>query len=161
MDELKIGGKSYRFTNLAEAEKRGMPIAELPFSIRILLENILRNHDGRFFTNRHIETVADWQRQQGQVDVPFLPARVLMQDFTGVPAVVDIASLRSEMERRNLDAEKIQPLLPVDVVIDHSVQVDYYGTNRALRANVRREYQRNSERYRLLKWAQTAFSDFS
>ncbi|MFW6360252.1 MAG: aconitate hydratase AcnA [Spirochaetota bacterium] len=161
MDELKIAGKSYRFTNLAEAEKKGMPVTELPFSIRILLENILRNHDGRFFTDRHIKVAADWQRQQGQVDVPFLPARVLMQDFTGVPAVVDIASLRSEMERRGLDAEKIQPLLPVDVVIDHSVQVDYYGTTRALRANVRREYQRNSERYRLLKWAQSAFSDFS
>ncbi len=159
--ELKITGGSRYFTDLTTAEKSGIPVQQLPFSIRILLENILRHYDGRFFEDRHIEAVADWQRQQGRVEVPFLPARILMQDFTGVPAVVDIASLRSEMERRNLDAEKIQPLLPVDVVIDHSVQVDHYGTKRALKANVRREYQRNSERYRLLKWAQSAFRDFS
>jgi len=143
-----------------EGEK-GVKLERLPFSIRVLLENVLRHYDGKFFETQHIEALLNWERRQGQVEIPFLPSRILMQDFTGVPAVVDIASLRSEMERKGKPADTIEPLIPVDVVIDHSVQVDNYGTRRALRANVGKEYERNSERYRLLKWAQSGFNDFS
>ncbi|MFW6344453.1 MAG: aconitase family protein, partial [Sediminispirochaetaceae bacterium] len=136
-------------------------IAKLPFSIRILLENALRNFDGRLVTPTHIDAFLDWEHLQGKVEIPFMPARILMQDFTGVPAVVDIASLRSEMVRRGESARDMQPKIPVDVIIDHSVQVDSFGTDRAIEKNVELEYERNAERYRLLKWASKVFNDFS
>ncbi len=136
-------------------------LQRLPFSIRILLENVLRNFDGELVTEEHLQSILNWEKTQGQAVIPFMPARILMQDFTGVPAVVDLASLRSEIKRRGAAPSTINPRIPVDVVIDHSVQVDYFGSRRALEKNVELEYRRNGERYRLLKWAQNAFDHFS
>ncbi|WOD44592.1 aconitate hydratase AcnA [Hwangdonia lutea] len=143
---------------LAEAYPR---IRKLPFSIRILLENALRNYDGFLINDAHIENLIQWNPKGSDASVPFKPARVLMQDFTGVPAVVDIAAIRSEAIRKGKDGSKINPKVPVDLVIDHSVQVDFFGTDYAYRKNVEYEYKRNSERYELLKWAQNAFDDFT
>ena len=150
-----------KYFSLAELEKQGHNISKLPFSIRILLENVLRNYDNFAITKENIETLLHWKPEASDKDIPFKPARVLMQDFTGVPAVVDIASLRAEAKRRGKDPLKINPLIPVDLVIDHSVQVDYFGTNYAYEKNVDMEYERNSERYQLLKWAQKSFDNFS
>src|SRR5699024_7013332 len=123
---LEIQGKELEYFSLAELEKQGHDIGKLPFSIRILLENALRNYDGFGVTKEHMETLINWSPNTEGEDIPYKPARILMQDFTGVPAVVDIAAIRSEVERKNEDPNKINPLVPVDLVIDHSVQVDYY-----------------------------------
>lgn len=151
----------FDYYSLRELEKKGYNIQRLPFSIRILLENALRNFDDFAITRDQVETLLHWQPRGMDKDIPFKPARVLMQDFTGVPAVVDIASLRDEMARKGKDPEKINPLIPVDLVVDHSVQVDYFGTEYAYEKNVEKEYERNKERYELLKWAQQAFNNFS
>ncbi|WP_143961734.1 aconitate hydratase AcnA [Litoribacter populi] len=153
------GGLDY--WSLTELCQQGKSLQKLPFSIRILLENVLRNFDNFAITKDNIETILNWAPQPSDKDIPFKPARVLMQDFTGVPAVVDIASLRAEAVRKGKDGQKINPLIPVDLVIDHSVQVDYFGTNYSYKKNVDVEYKRNGERYQLLKWAQTAFDNFS
>lgn len=150
-----------KYFSLAELQKQGHNIQRLPFSIRILLENTLRNLDGFSVTQTHLETLLDWQAQGSEKDIAFKPARVLMQDFTGVPAVVDIASLRAEVARKGKDPSKINPLIPVDLVIDHSVQVDYFASNYAYNRNMEVEYERNNERYTFLKWAQNAFDNFS
>lgn len=136
-------------------------IEKLPFSIRILLENALRNKDDFAITQEHVDTLLNWNPGGTDKEVPYKPARVLMQDFTGVPAVVDIASIRSEVIRKGKDGTKINPLIPVDLVIDHSVQVDYFGTDYSLKRNVDLEYERNKERYQLLKWAQKSFQNFT
>ncbi len=136
-------------------------IKNLPFSIRILLENAVRNQDGLAVTKQHVDTLAHWDPRGTSKDIPFKPARVLMQDFTGVPAVVDIASIRSEVIRKGRDGTKINPLIPVDLVVDHSVQVDFFASEQAYEKNVAREYQRNAERYALLKWAQKNFDNFT
>lgn len=136
-------------------------IEKLPFSIRILLENALRNKDDFAITQEHVDTLLNWNPGGTDKEVPYKPARVLMQDFTGVPAVVDIASIRSEVIRKGKDGTKINPLIPVDLVIDHSVQVDYFGTDYSLKRNVDLEYERNKERYQLLKWAQQSFQNFT
>lgn len=133
----------------------------MPFSIRILLENALRNFDDFAVTKENIETLLSWKPEPSEKDIPYKPARVLMQDFTGVPAVVDIASLRAEATRQGKDPNKINPLIPVDLVIDHSVQVDYFGTSSSYEKNVETEYERNGERYEFLKWAQQNFDNFS
>ena len=159
--ELNTSLGKLKYFSLAELEKQGHNISKLPFSIRILLENALRNYDNFAITKENIETLLHWKPEASDKDIPFKPARVLMQDFTGVPAVVDIASLRAEAKRRGKDPLKINPLIPVDLVIDHSVQVDYFGTNYAYEKNVDMEYERNGERYQLLKWAQNAFDNFS
>lgn len=117
------------YWSLEELQKQGYPINKLPFSIRILLENTLRNFDDFAITKENIETLLNWKPEPSEKDIPYKPARVLMQDFTGVPAVVDIASLRAEAVRKGKNPEKINPLIPVDLVVDHSVQVDYFGTN--------------------------------
>lgn len=158
---LQTSGESFNYYSLAELEKQGYPIGKLPFSIRILLENALRNFDDFAITKEHIETLINWKPEASDEDIPFKPARVLMQDFTGVPAVVDIAALRAEVARKGKDPEKINPLIPVDLVIDHSVQVDYFGTNYSYDKNMKEEYDRNIERYTFLKWAQNAFDNFS
>lgn len=157
--KLDVKGKSYDYYALSEVTLGD--VKKLPFSIRILLENAIRNHDGFGVTDQHIKTLAAWKPTPEDKDVPFKPARILMQDFTGVPAVVDIASLRSEFVRHGKDGHKINPSIPVDLIIDHSVQVDYYGTNYAYNKNVEMEYQRNAERYELLKWAQQGLSNFT
>ncbi|MTG96756.1 MULTISPECIES: aconitate hydratase AcnA [Myroides] len=151
----------YKFASLQELQEKGHNIHRLPFSIRILLENVLRNHDGYVITDEHLDTLINWDPKGTDKDIPFKPARVLMQDFTGVPAVVDIASLRDEFIRQGKDGNKINPAIPVDLVIDHSVQVDYYGTDYAYQNNVEKEYERNSERYELLKWAQKELNNFT
>ncbi|ERM83397.1 aconitate hydratase [Rhodonellum psychrophilum GCM71 = DSM 17998] len=149
------------YWSLNELKETGFNIDSLPFSIRILLENALRNFDDFAITKEHIETLANWTPAPSDKDIPFKPARVLMQDFTGVPAVVDIASLRAEAVRKGKNPNNINPLIPVDLVIDHSVQVDYFGTNYSYQKNVDLEYERNGERYQFLKWAQKAFDNFS
>ena len=155
----KNGG--YIYYSLAELEKQGHAISKLPFSIRILLENALRNFDNFAITPQNIETILQWKPVGSDKDIPFKPARVLMQDFTGVPAVVDIASLRAEIARKGKNTDEINPLIPVDLVIDHSVQVDYFGTEYAFSRNMEEEYKRNKERYQFLKWAQKSFNNFS
>ena len=159
--ELDTSMGKLKYFSLKALEEQGHKISKLPFSIRILLENVLRNHDNFAITKDSIETLLNWKPEPSDKDIPFKPARVLMQDFTGVPAVVDIASLRAEAERRGKDPMKINPLIPVDLIIDHSVQVDYFATNYAYEKNVEKEYERNSERYQLLKWAQKSFDNFS
>lgn len=157
--KLTVKGKTYNYYTLADTALG--KVDELPFSIRILLENAIRNWDGFGVTDQHIEALVNWKPETDSKDIPFKPARILMQDFTGVPAVVDIASLRSEFIRHGKDGHKINPAIPVDLIIDHSVQVDYYGTNYAYNRNVEKEYERNEERYELLKWAQQGLSNFT
>lgn len=159
--QLKVGGKSFDIWSLAALDQKGHGIKKLPFSIRILLENALRNRDGLGVTDEHIDTLLNWEPIPKQEEVPYKPARVLMQDFTGVPAIVDLASVRQEASRHGVDAKKINPLIPVDLVIDHSVQVDYFGSKSSLEQNINMEYERNRERYQFLKWAQTAFNNFT
>lgn len=158
---LSTGNGTFTYYSLAELEKRGYDINKLPFSIRILLENALRNFDDFAVTKENIETILQWKPAGSDKDIPFKPARVLMQDFTGVPAVVDIASLRAEIARKGKNPDEINPLIPVDLIIDHSVQVDYFGTEYAYDRNMEEEYKRNKERYQFLKWAQRSFNNFS
>ena len=161
---LQVGDKSYTYYSLVEAEKNGLKGAsKLPFSMKVLLENLLRYEDGRTVTKADIEAVAAWLDNKGkdEKEIAYRPARVLMQDFTGVPAVVDLAAMRDAMKNLGGDPRKINPLVPVDLVIDHSVIVDEFGTPKAFDRNVELEYQRNGERYRFLKWGQTAFENFS
>ena len=160
---LKVGSKSYDYFSLIAAEKNGLKgISALPFSMKVLLENLLRNEDGRTVVKKDIEAFVAWLTNKGKADaeVGFRPARVLMQDFTGVPAVVDLAAMRDGMKQLGGNAQAINPLVPVDLVIDHSVVVDYFGNNLALGENVKREYEQNEERYKFLKWGQGAFENF-
>lgn len=150
-----------KIASLKKLETEGVNIERLPFSIRILLENALRNHDGFAITDEHLDTLKHWKAEGVDKEIPFKPARILMQDFTGVPAVVDITSLRGEVIRKGGDGSKINPVIPVDLIIDHSVQVDFFGTNYSKERNVEREYERNSERYKLLKWGQSGLDNFT
>ncbi len=155
---LEVGGVRYAMHRL---ETLGPRAARLPVSLRILLENLLRREDGRSVTTDHIAAVLDWNPTTSpEREIPFMPARVILQDFTGVPCVVDLAAMRDAMQRMGGDPTRINPLQPVDLVIDHSVQVDVFGTAQAFRQNVEIEYQRNRERYAFLRWGQRAFSDF-
>ncbi|WP_268034565.1 aconitate hydratase AcnA [Algoriphagus sp. PAP.12] len=158
---LKTSSGEFTYWSLEKLQNSGKKVKHLPFSIRILLENALRNFDDFAITKEHLETILNWSPKASDKDIPYKPARVLMQDFTGVPAVVDIASLRSEAKRKGKDPAKLNPLIPVDLVIDHSVVVDYFGTNYSYQKNVEVEYKRNKERYQFLKWAQKSFNNFS
>jgi aconitate hydratase A / 2-methylisocitrate dehydratase len=161
---LAVGAKSYIYFSLEAAAKKGLPtISRLPFSLKVLLENLLRHEDGRTVTKTDIESLARWTDDRGKAgkEIAFRPARVLMQDFTGVPAVVDLAAMRDAMRVLGGDPRKINPLVPVDLVCDHSIIVDEFGTAHAVGRNVGLEYQRNGERYRFLKWGQMAFDNFS
>ncbi|HLL26192.1 MAG TPA: aconitate hydratase AcnA [Xanthobacteraceae bacterium] len=159
---LKVGKKSYDYYSLPVAEKNGLAgIASLPFSMKVLLENLIRHEDGRTVKKDDIKAIAEWvKKRRSEREIAFRPARVLMQDFTGVPAVVDLAAMRDAMKMLGGDPNKINPLVPVDLVIDHSVIVDHFGTPRAFKQNVELEYKRNLERYRFLKWGQQAFNNF-
>ncbi len=161
--QLEVGGKQYDTFNILQLEAAGVAdIQRLPFSIRILVENLLRKMDGRIVKAEDLENIARWQKTYDDpVEIPYHPARVLMQDFTGVPAVVDLAAMRDAMQAMGGNPEKVNPLVPVDLIVDHSVQVDCYGTETAVVQNVKKEYERNGERYALLKWAQQSFNDFS
>ncbi len=159
---LKVGSKTFAYFSLPTAEKNGLKgISRLPFSMKVLLENLLRNEDGRTVTKEDIKAVADWlKNKSSEHEIAFRPARVLMQDFTGVPAVVDLAAMRDAMKMLGGDPKKINPLVPVDLVIDHSVAVTFFGNNLAFKKNVDEEYRQNQERYKFLKWAQRSFDNF-
>ena len=160
---LEAGGRTYTYYDLKLAEQNGLAgIGALPFSLKVLLENLLRHEDGRTVTREDIASMAEWLVNRGKADreIAFRPARVLMQDFTGVPAVVDLAAMRDAMKTLGGDPRKINPLAPVDLVIDHSVMVDFFASSSAFRQNVSLEYDRNGERYTFLKWGQGAFDSF-
>jgi len=161
--ELTVRGGTYTYYDLGEAEKNGLTgISKLPRSLKVLLENLLRHEDGTTVKKEDIQAIADWLGPKTSThEIAYRPARVLMQDFTGVPAVVDLAAMRDAMVKLGGSAEAINPLSPVHLVIDHSVMVDYFGTNTAFKKNVQREYERNGERYDFLKWGQKAFDNFS
>jgi len=161
--EIKVRGGTYTYYDLGEAEKNGLKgISKLPRSLKVLLENLLRHEDGNTVKKEDIQAMADWLKTKTSThEIAYRPARVLMQDFTGVPAVVDLAAMRDAMVNLGGDANAINPLNPVHLVIDHSVMVDYYGTKTAFKKNVEREYQRNGERYDFLKWGQEAFDNFA
>ncbi len=160
---LQVGSKSYAYFSLPTAERNGLKgISRLPFSMKVLLENLLRNEDGRSVTKDDIKAVAEWLKTKtSEREFAFRPARVLMQDFTGVPAVVDLAAMRDAMRQLGGDPKKINPHVPVDLVIDHSVAVTFFGNNQAFKKNVDEEYRQNQERYKFLKWAQRSFDNFS
>ena len=161
-DTLTSGGTMFTYYRLGALHDRGVGrVDRLPFSLRILLENLLRLEDGKAVTRDDIEALANWRPNAGQDrEIAFTPARVLLQDFTGVPAVVDLAAMREALKRMDADPELINPLQPVDLVIDHSVQVDRYASPDAFQYNVQKEYERNRERYLFLRWGQQAFKNF-
>jgi aconitate hydratase len=159
--QLEVGGKSYAYYSLAKAASQLGDISRLPFSMKVLLENLLRFEDGKTVTRDDLQALVDWQKERSSTrEIQYRPARVLMQDFTGVPAVVDLAAMRDAMAKLGGNAEKINPLVPVHLVIDHSVMVDEFGSPRAFEANVALEYERNFERYEFLKWGSRAFRNF-
>src|SRR5277367_6212534 len=157
---LTVGGSQYKYYALEALEKRGANIARIPYSIKILLENLLRTEDGRTVKASDIEYVAKWQIGAAAREINFRPARVLLQDFTGVPCVVDLAAMRDALRDMGADPKRANPLIPADLVIDHSVQVDEFGTPGAFGVNALLEFQRNQERYAFLRWGQKAFQDF-
>ena len=163
INHVKVQGSKYQIFDINKLEEKGIaPVGKLPFSIKILVENLLRKLDGRVVREEDLLNIAKWQkRYDAPLEIPHHPARVLMQDFTGVPAVVDLAAMRDAVKDLGGDPTKINPLVPVDLIVDHSVQVDYFGSADALTKNVAKEYERNSERYALLKWAQKSFDNFS
>ena len=159
---LSVAGKNYIVYSIAAAGKAlGGDFATLPFSLKILLENLLRNEDGQTVKRDDIVSFASWLKTKNEPrDIAYRPARVLMQDFTGVPAVVDLAAMRDAVAKMGGDAKKINPLSPVDLVIDHSVMVDNAGSDHAFKDNVELEMARNAERYAFLRWGQKAFDNF-
>ncbi len=157
---LKVGATSYTIHKLEALEKRGYALSRLPFSIRVMLENVLRREDGAVVTADQIEALAKWNGKGGEQEISFMPARVLLQDFTGVPVVADLAVMRDAIKRVGGDPAKINPLQPADLVIDHSVQVDAFGTRGAFATNAELEFQRNRERYLFLRWGQGGFDNF-
>jgi aconitate hydratase len=158
---LTVGSRTFEIFKLEALERRGLTVSRLPYSLRVLLENLLRREDGRTVSAREIEALARWDPKKTPVDeIAFMPARVLMQDFTGVPAVVDLAAMRDAMQAMGGDPKKVNPLLPAELVIDHSVIVDEFGTPTAFQVNADLEFRRNRERYALLRWAQQTFKGF-
>ena len=160
--DLDVDGRRYEMYSLTALESAGFPeVARLPFSLKILLENLLRHEDGRFVKAADIEALARWDvKSKAPKEISFAPARVLLQDFTGVPAVVDLAAMRDGIARLGGDPNKVNPLQPVELVIDHSVQVDYFGQANAFQLNAELEFFRNKERYAFLRWGQSAFRNF-
>ncbi|MCM3709709.1 aconitate hydratase AcnA [Sporosarcina luteola] len=159
---FELKGKTYNYYHIKALEDAGVAnISRLPYSVKVLLESVLRQHDGYVIKDEHVENLAKWGKDADKdAEVPFKPSRVILQDFTGVPVVVDLASLRSAMAEMGGDPNKINPEIPVDLVIDHSVQVDRYGTSDALRLNMELEFERNAERYQFLSWAQKAYDNY-
>lgn len=159
---LEVNGQSYRYYSLKALEEQGEAgVAQLPFSIKVLLEAALRQFDGRAITQDHVKQLTNWAADRdANKEIPFIPARIVLQDFTGVPVVVDLAAMRDTVKKAGGDPKQINPLVPVDLVIDHSVMVDAFGSKDALDYNINVEFERNEERYRFLRWAQTAFNNF-
>lgn len=159
--QFEVNGKSYNYYRLAAIEEAGIAkVSNLPYSIKVLLESVLRQYDNYVIKEEHVNELAKFGSHNPEAEVPFKPSRVVLQDFTGVPVVVDLASLRSAMKEMGGNPDKINPAIPVDLVIDHSVVVDKYGNAAALDANMDLEFERNAERYNFLKWAQTAYDNF-
>ncbi|MEP6762346.1 MAG: aconitate hydratase AcnA, partial [Sporichthyaceae bacterium] len=159
--ELRVGDTSYQIYRLSAVDGLQDQIARLPFSLKILLENLLRTEDGANITADHVRALAGWDpKAEPDTEIQFTPARVVMQDFTGVPCIVDLATMREAMETLGGDATKINPLVPAELVIDHSVIADLFGAPDSFERNVELEYERNAERYQFLRWGQTAFDDF-
>ena len=160
-DTLTVDGRTYHYFSIPKAQAHLGDVSRLPVSLKVLLENVLRFEDGRSYKTADAESIAAWlERGTSDHEVPFKPARILMQDFTGVPAVVDLAAMRDGIAALNGDPQKVNPLVPVDLVIDHSVMVDHYGTPDSLQQNVSIEFARNGERYAFLRWGQEAFENF-
>ena len=158
---LNVGGKSYDYFSLPAAGEKIGDIARLPYSLKVLMENLLRFEDGSSVTVDHIKALAGWVKtKQSDQEIAYRPARVLMQDFTGVPAVVDLAAMREAIKALGGDPQKINPLSPVDLVIDHSVMVDAYASSTSLQQNIDIEFERNGERYKFLRWGQMGFDNF-
>ena len=159
---LSVGTDTIDYYSLPALERAGFPgIARLPYSLKILLENLLRREDGRFVSADDVRALAGWKvRGDAQKEIAFMPARVLLQDFTGVPCVVDLAAMRDGITALGGDPHRVNPLQPVELVIDHSVQVDHFGAADSLQLNTELEYYRNRERYVFLRWGQTAFRNF-
>ena len=158
---LTVEGKPYEYFSLPEAARTLGDISRLPVSLKVLLENVLRFEDGRSYAVADAKSIAGWlENARSSKEVPFKPARILMQDFTGVPAVVDLAAMRDGITRLGGDPAKVNPLVPVVLVIDHSVLVDVFGRPDALARNVDIEFERNGERYQFLRWGQDAFANF-
>ena len=158
---LQVGGQSYDYFSLKAASEQIGDISRLPYSMKVLLENLLRHEDGRSVSTDDIKALAQWvQDRRSDREIAYRPARILLQDFTGVPAVVDLAAMRDAVTGFNADPQLINPLSPVDLVIDHSVMVDHFGTDSSFEKNVELEYERNGERYEFLRWGQTAFDNF-
>lgn len=159
---FELNGKTYNYYSLQALQDAGVAdVSKLPYSIKVLLESVLRQYDGYVIKDEHVENLAKWGKDADKdAEVPFKPSRVILQDFTGVPVVVDLASLRSAMAEMGGDPQDINPEIPVDLVIDHSVQVDAYGTEEALQRNMKLEFQRNAERYEFLSWAQKAYDNY-
>ena len=160
---LSVGDKTYTYYSLSAAAENGLgDVSRLPASLKVLLENLLRHEDGKSVTKADIEAMAAWLTDKGsaQHEIAYRPARVLMQDFTGVPAVVDLAAMRDAAEKLGASASAINPQVPVDLVIDHSVMVDFFAGPDSFKKNVEKEYERNGERYEFLRWGQSAFENF-
>src|SRR5687767_4221895 len=158
---LEAGGTSYEIFRLRALEDQGLPVSRLPYSLRILLENLLRKEDGVTVTADDVRALAAWDPAHlPDREIAFTPARVLLQDFTGVPAIVDLAAMRDAMAALGGDPSRINPLQPVELVIDHSIQVDAFASPDAFAVNEALDYQRNRERYTLLRWGQQAFDNF-
>ena len=160
--QLTVGTKSFQYYSLPDFENQGHgTINNLPVSIRVLLEAAVRQFDGRAITTEHVKQIASWAEGRDEnKEIPFIPARIVLQDFTGVPVVVDLRQCVTTVKRAGGDPKQINPLVPVDLVIDHSVMVDAFGSPDALEYNMNLEFERNEERYRFLRWAQTAFDNF-
>ncbi|RMF60937.1 MAG: aconitate hydratase AcnA [Calditrichaeota bacterium] len=163
LDTLTVAGRDYYYFNLVKLDAQGkFSLSKMPFSIRVLLENALRNEDGRLVTADDVNTILNYNaRQVAAKEIPYMPARVVLQDFTGVPAVVDLAAMRDAMKEMNGDPARINPIVRADLVIDHSVQVDAYGTPNAFKINTQKEFERNKERYAVMRWAQGSFQNFT
>jgi aconitate hydratase len=160
MDTMCIGNTTYQIANLAKLEAEGVNLKRLPKSIKILLEGAIRHFDGKLITQEHIEQLIKWGKNDSVAEIGFIPSRIVLQDFTGVPAVVDLAAMREAVARMGKSPDLINPLVPVDLVIDHSLMVDDFGSSAALVKNIELEFERNKERYRFLKWAQNSFQNF-
>src|SRR5215813_5466415 len=159
---LTVGNKEYEIFRVDALDKQGISTKHLPFSLRILLENLLRTEDGRNVTGEEVRALAAWDKDsKPDKEIAFTPSRVLLQDFTGVPAVVDLAAMRDAMKRLGGDPKLINPLQPAELVIDHSVQVDEFGSAQAFGLNAELEFLRNKERYAFLRWGQKAFHNLA
>jgi len=162
LKSININGLEYNYYSIAEAEKNGLSgVSKLPKSLKVLLENLLRYEDDLSVTKNQIEAIKDWLKEKkSTTEIAYRPARVLLQDYTGIPAVADLAAMREAVKEKNKDPNSINPLSQVDLVIDHSVQVDQFANKDSLEKNVEIEFKRNGERYSFLKWGQQAFNNF-